>query len=206
MPLWPRTPKSATQSALDGPSPCAGVRRRYGFHSCCVLYRSGRTVMLFLVLVLVSLSVLTVIVAWPRLSVLLIWPILLLFPNNLWNQAEILPWEIGFDDLYIILAFALVFLHRRILGGRPSYLGFPVWAGIAFVLQILPGLLLGAALACVASLISAHLDLSTILRLAAVGMVFLPPYALIAYGVVLNKEERALVLLLPRRQKSPNAK
>lgn len=92
--------------------------------------------MLSLLLVLISAGVLIAIVVRPRLSVLFIWPIILLYPNNLWNQARIIPLEIGFDDLYIIVAFVLVFWHRRILHGRRSYLGFPVWAAFAFVLIV----------------------------------------------------------------------
>lgn len=78
------------------------------------------------------LLVLMVITIKPKLGIVMLWPMLFLYPHYLMFQSQILPLNIGIDDLFICLLFLIVLFRRNIIGGIPIRLGFAFWITAAF--------------------------------------------------------------------------
>jgi len=76
--------------------------------------------------------VLAVITVKPKLGVVMLWPMLFLYPHYLMFQSQILPLNIGIDDLFICLVFLIVLFRRNIIGGIPMKFGFAFWVTVVF--------------------------------------------------------------------------
>jgi hypothetical protein len=81
---------------------------------------------------ILALLILVVVFVWPKLGTFLIWLILFTYPHGWWAYNSILPLNIGYDDLFCISLFLIVFLRRNILGGMPIRFGYAFWVITAF--------------------------------------------------------------------------
>jgi hypothetical protein len=67
----------------------------------------------------------------PKWGALIVWPILFLYPHGYWYHANLTPYRMGFDDIFIVYVFVVVIVRLRLNRGLPIKLG---WAGRLFVL------------------------------------------------------------------------
>jgi len=77
--------------------------------------------------------ILTVIFFNPKLGTFLIWPILFTYPHGWWYHQGFLPLNIGYDDLFFIVLFIVVFVRRNLMGGIPFRFGYGFWVITAFI-------------------------------------------------------------------------
>ncbi len=59
----------------------------------------------------------------PKIGAILVWPIAFLYPHLYMQRLEILPWNIGVDDLFVCVFFLVVVVRRNLLGGTPLRIG-----------------------------------------------------------------------------------
>lgn len=96
---------------------------------------------LFAILIFV---VLAIIFANPKLGTFLIWPILFTYPHGWWFFNGFLPLNIGYDDLFCIALFLVVFLRRNIMGGVPIRTGYAFWVISGFMMVVTVAAVSGA--------------------------------------------------------------
>jgi hypothetical protein len=75
---------------------------------------------------------LLIIIAKPKLGVILLWPMLFLYPHYYMWQKQLLPLNIGIDDLFICAIFLIVLLRRNVMGGIPMRFGYSFWIAFTF--------------------------------------------------------------------------
>jgi len=75
--------------------------------------------MLVVLTIFISPILVGILALRPAAGALALLPILLLYPHNDWRNAQILPLNIGYDDIYISLLFAFSLLRRALLGPSP---------------------------------------------------------------------------------------
>lgn len=92
--------------------------------------------MLTTLIILISILLLAVILFWPLGGLLLLWPILFCYPHAL--AHDLLPYNIGFDDLYISVLFAVTIL-RRTQGGQGIRFGIFGFLSVAFWIVFIVG-------------------------------------------------------------------
>lgn len=88
----------------------------------------GVFLLLFLFAILIAL------VFNPKLGAILVWPIVYLYPHLYWYRLAWLPWNIGVDDLFICVFFALVVIRRNLMGGMRLRIGLSVVGVFAYFL------------------------------------------------------------------------
>jgi hypothetical protein len=77
--------------------------------------------------------ILLIILYNPKLGTFLIWPILFTYPNGWWYFNGFLPMHIGYDDLFCIVLFLVVFVRRNLMGGVPIRFGYSFWVITGFL-------------------------------------------------------------------------
>lgn len=82
----------------------------------------------FAVLALVALLI------SPKLGAILVWPIILVYPHLYMGQLNLLPWNIGVDDLFICVFFLVVVVQRNLFGHTELRLGLTVLGAAAYLL------------------------------------------------------------------------
>ena len=79
----------------------------------------------FLLLLLVFLAV-VVVAVYPKLGAILVWPILYVYPHLYLYRLDLMPWNIGIDDLFICALFLAVLVRRNLSEGIPFRIGLSV--------------------------------------------------------------------------------
>jgi hypothetical protein len=79
------------------------------------------------------LIILGIILVNPKLGTFLIWPILFTYPHGWWYFNGFLPMHIGYDDLFCIVLFLVVFVRRNLMGGVPIRFGYSFWVITGFL-------------------------------------------------------------------------
>lgn len=87
----------------------------------------GLLVLVFAVLVALAIN--------PKWGALLVWPIIFLYPHLYMARLDLLPWNIGVDDIFVCVFFLIVLVRRNLLGGVPFRLGLSV-AGVTIYFLI----------------------------------------------------------------------
>jgi hypothetical protein len=86
-----------------------------------------------ILIILFIVVILGIIFFNPKLGTFLIWPILFTYPHGWWFYHGFLPLNIGYDDLFCIALFLVVFVRRNMLGGVPLRLSFAFWVITSFI-------------------------------------------------------------------------
>ncbi|MCO6437548.1 MAG: O-antigen ligase family protein [Phycisphaerae bacterium] len=86
------------------------------------------------ILVITVFVLLSVLVVQPKLAALLSWPIILVYPHLYLFYESPLPWNMGYDDLFICGAFLIVLVRRNLLQGVPLRIGLSVLGAGTYVL------------------------------------------------------------------------
>lgn len=74
-------------------------------------------------LVLLAFALALVMLAFPKIGSLAVWPILFLYPHLYLQRLELLPWNIGIDDLFVCVFFVIVVVRRNIVERLPIRAG-----------------------------------------------------------------------------------
>lgn len=77
--------------------------------------------------------ILVIILFNPKLGTFLIWPILFTYPHGWWFHSGFLPLNIGYDDLFCIFLFLVVFFRKNIMNRMPIRTGYGFWIITVFV-------------------------------------------------------------------------
>ena len=85
------------------------------------------------ILVALTLAVLAAILINPKTGLLVIWPLLFVYPHLYMQRLQLMPWNIGVDDLFICVFFLVVLVRRNLLGGVPMRFGFALKGALAFM-------------------------------------------------------------------------
>ena len=88
--------------------------------------------MIAYVLIAVVVLLLLVLLAQPKLGFVLIWPILFVYPHLYLERLELLPWNIGVDDLFILGFCLIVIVRCNLIGGVPVRAGFSFLGAFLF--------------------------------------------------------------------------
>lgn len=88
--------------------------------------------MLTIAVIFFSFLVLCVIFVQPKWGSFLIWLFLFAYPHSLWY--EIMPLNIGVDDLFYLTLFFTVLIRRNLLGGVPIRFGYGFGMIVSFAL------------------------------------------------------------------------
>ena len=91
--------------------------------------------MLIIVAAISLLIIMMIMVARPKVGFLILWPVLFCYPHGAWYRLSPLPWNIGFDDLLILLVVALL-LVRMLFHQRTPRLTLPVGIALAYVFLV----------------------------------------------------------------------
>ncbi len=75
------------------------------------------------VLIVTAILLLVAITVHPKIGAVLILPIVFLYPHLYMQRLNLLPWNIGIDDLFICVFFVVVVVRRNLIGGIPVRLG-----------------------------------------------------------------------------------
>jgi hypothetical protein len=86
-----------------------------------------------LLILLVFLAVGLVLV-WPKLAAYLVWPVVFVYPHLYLNRMELLPWNIGIDDIFICVTAVIVIVRCNLLGGRPLRFGLALIGVLGYVI------------------------------------------------------------------------
>lgn len=85
------------------------------------------------VLVSLALVALGAILINPKIAVVLVWPMVFLYPHLYVQNLQLLPWNIGLDDLFVCLFFLIVLVRRNMLSGVPLRFGLTLKGALAFM-------------------------------------------------------------------------
>jgi hypothetical protein len=88
--------------------------------------------MLTIAVIFFSFLVLCVIFLNPKWGSFFIWLWVFAYPHLLWY--EIMPLNIGVDDLFFLFLFFTVLIRRNLLGGVPIRFGYGFWMLVSFAL------------------------------------------------------------------------
>lgn len=89
-----------------------------------------------IIVLICSFIVLAIVTAKPKLGVVLLWPILFLYPHYLMFESQVMPLNIGIDDLFICFIFLVVLFRRNLAGGIPMKFGFAFWVTVVFFILL----------------------------------------------------------------------
>jgi len=78
--------------------------------------------------------VLLVVLIRPKWGAHLTWFLLFTYPHGWWFYHNILPLNIGFDDLFFLYLFVVVFFRRNLFGGVPIRRGYAFWVLVGFTI------------------------------------------------------------------------
>ena len=78
--------------------------------------------------------ILGVILFKPKLGTFLVWPLMLCYPHGWWTNMQLLPWNMGFDDLYCLVLFLVVIIRRNMSEGVPVRFGYAFWCITSFII------------------------------------------------------------------------
>ncbi|MBN1123649.1 MAG: hypothetical protein JXA82_01480 [Sedimentisphaerales bacterium] len=70
----------------------------------------------------------------PKWGASLVWLILFTYPHGWWYYQGFLPLNIGFDDLFCIYLFIIVFFRRNLFEGVPIRFGYAFWVLFGFTM------------------------------------------------------------------------
>ena len=84
--------------------------------------------------IVVSCLALVAILANPKLGAALVGLAIFVYPHNYMSKAGLLPWNIGFDDLFICLLFLVVVGRSNLMGRVPLRMGFSLIGILVFLL------------------------------------------------------------------------
>jgi len=90
--------------------------------------------MLGFLLIVIAFVVLVTLLIQPKSGVWIALPLIFLYPHLYMYKLDLLPWNIGVDDLFICVFFVVVLIRRNVLGDTPIRLGFSVTAAAAYLL------------------------------------------------------------------------
>ena len=90
--------------------------------------------MTLIILVTFALLCTAVVLISPKVGALLLGPIIFVYPHLYMERQNLLPWNIGVDDLFICLLFVVVVIRRNLFGGVPLRLGLTVCGAIIYYL------------------------------------------------------------------------
>jgi len=90
--------------------------------------------MLTLLILSVTAVALVLTFVRPKWGCGLIWLVLFTYPHNWWFNHQVLPLNIGMDDLFCILLFAIVVVRRNIFARISIRFGYAFWVITTFVL------------------------------------------------------------------------
>ena len=90
---------------------------------------------MLIIVAAISLLIMMIMVARPKVGFLILWPVLFCYPQGTWYRLSPLPWNIGFDDLLILLVAALL-LVRMLFHQRTPRLTLPVGIALAYVFLV----------------------------------------------------------------------
>ena len=85
------------------------------------------------ILVVLALAALGAILINPKIGLVLVWPMLFVYPHLYMERLQLMPWNIGVDDLFICVFFLVVLIRRNLLGGVPIRFGFALKGALAFM-------------------------------------------------------------------------
>lgn len=88
--------------------------------------------MLGIFALVITVIVLAMVLWEPKWGSIFLWPMLFLYPHYYMWQRQLLPLNIGIDDLFICVFFLVVVLRRNIMGGIRPQFGYAVWATFLF--------------------------------------------------------------------------
>jgi len=88
--------------------------------------------MLGILVLIVIVIVLVVMIFRPKLGILLLWPMLFLYPHYYMWQRQLLPLNIGIDDLFICAMFLIVLVRQNLMGGMRPRFGYAFWITFVF--------------------------------------------------------------------------
>lgn len=110
----------------------------------------------------------------PKWAVYLIWPVLFSYPHAWWFYKQLLPMNIGVDDLLILLVFVGVVVNRHLVRRFPVRRSWGLWIGVSLLILI--------ALANLSSWASAGAvdQIAFLKRMMKVGIFFALFYATLA--------------------------
>ncbi|MGB7583130.1 MAG: hypothetical protein WBL85_11870 [Sedimentisphaerales bacterium] len=87
-------------------------------------------------IIIVVTGMLAAIVIRPKLGMVLLWPLLFMYPHYyMWQQ--LLPLNIGFDDLFICMMFLIVLIRRNMMTLGHFRFGYPFWSALVFIFVLL---------------------------------------------------------------------
>ena len=69
--------------------------------------------MVGLTLLLLALLTMAVVALQPKIGAILVWPIVYLYPHLYMHRLDLLPWNIGVDDLFICFLSLAVLVRRN---------------------------------------------------------------------------------------------
>jgi len=68
----------------------------------------------------------------PKWGAILVWPMFFLYPHFYMWQRQLLPLNIGIDDLFICIFFICTVIRRNMMGGIRWQFGYATWAAFLF--------------------------------------------------------------------------
>ena len=95
--------------------------------------------MLGILVIAVVIIILLAILVKPKLGVVLLWPALFMYPHYYMWQRQLLPLNIGIDDLFICTLFIIVLVRRNLMEGVRPRLGYAFWSTFIFFIIVLIG-------------------------------------------------------------------
>lgn len=88
--------------------------------------------MLGIFALVITVIVLAMVLWEPKWGPIFLWPMLFMYPHYYMWQRQLLPLNIGIDDLFICVFFLVTVLRRNIIGGIRPQFGYAVWAALLF--------------------------------------------------------------------------
>ncbi|MFA6174995.1 MAG: hypothetical protein WC765_00280 [Phycisphaerae bacterium] len=89
--------------------------------------------MLGIVIIAVIGIAMLLMLAKPKLGLVLLWPLLFLYPHYYMYEKNIIPLNMGIDDIFICSMFVIVFLRRNIIEGVLCRFGYSFWISLCFL-------------------------------------------------------------------------
>lgn len=129
--------------------------------------------MLGIFALVITVIVLAMVLWNPKWGPIFLWPMLFLYPHYYMWQRQLLPLNIGIDDLFICVFFLVTVLRRNIMGGIRPRFGYAVWATFLFFIILVSSNANGY-------FIVGRVDLPGFVKLALKGIITL----LLAYSLV----------------------
>ena len=126
-----------------------------------------------IIIIVITVIVLGIMLWQPKWAPVLLWPVLFMYPHAYLFERQLLPLNIGIDDLFICAFFIFTVIRRNMMGGIRPQFGYAVWATFLFFIILIVSNANGY-------FVVGRIDLEGFVKAALKGAI---PF-LLAYGLV----------------------